>query len=89
LADVERAAQHQPQTRVVRAATDTARGQADQARAPLLPQVTATAQYTIALAQQKAAMAGAQVLLITAQNNYKTGRAQLNQAAGLATDTDL
>src|ERR1700726_337216 len=31
---------------VARAATSIARGQADQARAPLLPQIAATAQYT-------------------------------------------
>lgn len=205
LAEVERAAQRQPQVLVAHAATDIAQGQADQARAPLLPQVTATAQYTretgnyasnpiqrnvttvggtsltrsfdywqfdfgatqllydfgqtsqrheaaektavaqslaerttrlqvtvgvrrayfaaramkelvgvaeetfrdqnrhlfqvegfvregtqppIALAQQKAAVANAQVLLIVAQNNYETAKAQLNQAAGLGQDTD-
>lgn len=208
LVEVERAAQRQPQMLVARAATNTARGQADQARAPLLPQITATAQYTretgnyasspiqrnpgtasatsgtslttsfdywqfdvaatqllydfgqtsqryesaektvaaqtfaeqttrlqvtlgvrrayfsaramkelvgvadetlrdqnrhlaqvqgfvqagtqppIALAQQKAAVASAQVLLITAQNNYETAKALLNQAAGLSQDTD-
>jgi outer membrane protein len=205
LAEVERAAQRQPQMLVARAATSIAQGQADQARAPLLPQVTATAQYTretgnyasnpiqrnaatgagtsltssfdywqfnvgatqliydfgqtsqryeaaektvaaqsfaerttwlevtlgvrrayfnaramkelvgvasetlrdqnkhfvqvegfvtvgtqppIALAQQKAAVANAQVLLITAQNNYETAKAQLNQAAGLGQGTD-
>jgi len=205
LAEVERAAQHQPQVLVARAATGVAQGQADQARAPLLPQVTATAQYTretgnyasspvqrnvgmdgvtsltrsfdywqfdfgatqllydfgqtsqrheaaekavvvqsfaeqttrvqvtlgvrrayftaramkeivgvaeetlrdqnkhlfqvegfvregtqppIALAQQKAAVANAEVLLIAAQNNYETAKAQLNQAGGLDQDTD-
>jgi outer membrane protein len=207
LADVERAAQRQPQVMVARAATNAARGQADQARAPLLPQITGTAQYTretgnyasnptqknlgtgsgsgtslttsfdywqfdvgatqllydfgqtsqrhesaektviaqtfaerttrlavtlgvrrayfnaramkelvgvadetlrdqerhlvqvqgfvqagtqppIALAQQKAAVASAQVFLITAQNNYETAKAQLNQAAGLTQGTD-
>src|ERR1019366_197277 len=46
LAEVERAAQRQPQMLVARAATNIAQGQADQARAPLLPQITATAQYT-------------------------------------------
>jgi outer membrane protein len=47
LAEVERAAvEQQPQMLVARAATDVAEGQADQARAPMLPQVTATAQYT-------------------------------------------
>src|SRR6202035_1326991 len=46
LAEAERAAQRQPQILVARAATDIAQGQADQARAPLLPQITATAQYT-------------------------------------------
>jgi outer membrane protein len=40
-------------------------------------------QPAIALAQQKAAVANAQVLLITAQNNYETAKAQLNQAAGI------
>jgi len=205
LAEVERAAQRQPQMLVARAATNIAQGQADQARAPLLPQITATAQYTretgnyatnpiqksqglgggtslttsfdywqfdvgatqliydfgqasqrheaaertvaaqsfaerttrlqvtlgvrrayfnaramkelvgvadetlrdqnkhlvqvqgfvtvgtqppIALAQQKAAVANAQVFLITAQNNYETAKAQLNQAAGLTQETD-
>jgi len=205
LAEFERAAQRQPQMLVARAATNSAQGQADQARAPLLPQISATAQYTretgnytsnpnqknlgtgsgtslttsfdywqfdvaatelvydfgqtsqrydaaqktataqsfaerttrlqvtlgvrrayfnaramkeivgvaeetlldqnrhlaqvqgfvqvgtqppIALAQQKAAVANAQVLLITAQNNYETAKAQLNQTAGLAQETD-
>jgi outer membrane protein len=205
LAEVERAAEGQPQIQVARAATSIAQGQANQARAPLLPQITATAQYTretgnyasnpiqrnlgagsgksltssfdyfqfdvgatqlvydfgqasqryeaaektvaaqsfaertirlqvtlgvrrayfnaramkelvgvadetlrdqnkhldqvqgfvtvgtqppIALAQQKAAVANAQVLLITAQNNYETAKAQLNQAAGLGQETD-
>jgi|CZKU01.1.fsa_nt_gi outer membrane protein len=205
LAEVERAAQEQPQVLVARAAASIAQGQADQARAPLLPQVTASAQYTretgnfasnpnqrnagagagtslttsfdywqfdvdatqliydfgqasqrhaaaqktaaaqefaerttrlqvtlgvrrayfnaramkelvgvadetlqdqdrhlvqvqafvqvgtqpeIALAQQKAAVANAQVLLIGAQSNYEAAKAQLNQAAGLAQGTD-
>ena len=42
----------------------------------------------IALAQQKAAVANAQVQLITAQNNYDTSKAQLNQAAGMPGGTD-
>ena len=47
LAQAERAAlEAQPQVRVARAATDLAEGQADQARSPLLPQVTGTAGYT-------------------------------------------
>ncbi len=47
LAQAERAAlEAQPQMRVARAATDLAEGQADQARSPLLPQVTGTAGYT-------------------------------------------
>jgi outer membrane protein len=47
LAQAERAAlEQQPQMRVARAATDLAEGQADQARSPLLPQVTGTAGYT-------------------------------------------
>ena len=45
-------------------------------------------QPPIALAQQKASVANAQVQLITAQNNYETSKAQLNQAAGLAQGTD-
>jgi len=45
-------------------------------------------QPPIALAQQKAAVANAKVQLITAQNNYETSKAQLNQAAGIAGDTD-
>jgi outer membrane protein len=46
-------------------------------------------QPAIALAQQKAAVANAQVLLITAQNNYETAKAQLNQAAGIPGGTDF
>ena len=45
-------------------------------------------QPEVALAQQKAAVANAQVQLITAQNNYETSKAQLNQAAGIAGGTD-
>ncbi len=47
LAQAERAAvEIQPQMRVARASTELARGQAEQARSPLLPQVTGTAGYT-------------------------------------------
>jgi outer membrane protein len=47
LAQVERSAlEQQPQVLVARAATSVARAQADQAFAPLLPQVTGTAAYT-------------------------------------------
>jgi outer membrane protein len=45
-------------------------------------------QPEIALAQQKAAVANAQVQLITAQNNYETAKAMLNQSAGLIGGTD-
>ncbi len=45
-------------------------------------------QPPIALAQQRAAVANAQVQLITAQNNYETAKAQLNQAAGIVGGTD-
>lgn len=45
-------------------------------------------QPPIALAQQKASVANAVVQLITAQNNYETSKAQLNQAAGLAQGTE-
>jgi outer membrane protein len=45
-------------------------------------------QPEVALAQQKASVANAQVQLITAQNNYETSKAQLNQAAGIAGGTD-
>ena len=45
---------------------------------------TVGTQPPIALAQQKAAVANAVVQLITAQNNYETAKAQLNQAAGIA-----
>jgi outer membrane protein len=45
-------------------------------------------QPAIALAQQQASLANAQVQLITAQNNYETAKAQLNQAAGIAGETD-
>jgi outer membrane protein len=45
-------------------------------------------QPPIALAQQKAAVANTQVQLITAQNNYETAKAQLNQAAGIPGGTE-
>jgi outer membrane protein len=45
-------------------------------------------QPQIALAQQKSAVATARVQLITAQNNYETSKAQLNQAAGIVSGTD-
>jgi outer membrane protein len=45
-------------------------------------------QPPIALAQQKAAVANAQVQLITAENNYETAKAQLNQAAGITLGTE-
>jgi outer membrane protein len=46
LADAERVARaQQPQGLVARAATNIAEGQSEQARAPLLPQLTATATY--------------------------------------------
>jgi outer membrane protein len=46
-------------------------------------------QPQIALAQQRASVATARVQLVTAQNNYETAKAQLNQAAGIAGDTDF
>ena len=45
-------------------------------------------QPPIALAQQKAAVANALVQLISAQNNYDTAKAQLNQAAGFVGGTE-
>jgi outer membrane protein len=45
-------------------------------------------QPAIALAQQHASVANAQVQLIAAENNYETAKAQLNQAAGIAAGTD-
>jgi outer membrane protein len=45
-------------------------------------------QPPIALAQQQASVANAQVQFITAQNNYETSKAQLNQAAGIPGGTD-
>lgn len=45
-------------------------------------------QPPIALAQQKAAVANSIVQLISAQNNYETAKAQLNQAAGITGGTD-
>jgi outer membrane protein len=45
-------------------------------------------QPPIALSQQKAAVANAEVQLITAENNYETAKAQLNQATGFAGGTD-
>lgn len=50
--------------------------------------VTVGTQPQIALAQQQAAVASARVALITAQNNYETAKAQLNQAAGIRGDTE-
>jgi outer membrane protein len=50
--------------------------------------VTVGTQPEIALAQQRAAVANAQVFLIGTQNNYDTAKAQLNQAAGIAGGTD-
>ncbi len=50
--------------------------------------VTVGTQPQIALAQQKSAVATARVQLISAQNNYETSKAQLNQAAGIASGTD-
>ncbi len=50
--------------------------------------VTVGTQPEIAQAQQKAAVANAVVQLITAQNNYETSKAQLNQAAGLTFGTE-
>ena len=50
--------------------------------------VQAGTQPYIALAQQRAAVANAQVMLINAQNNYETAKAQLNQVAGIAGGTD-
>ncbi|HEY2747972.1 MAG TPA: TolC family protein [Polyangia bacterium] len=44
-------------------------------------------QPEIALAQQKTAVANAQVQFITAQNNYEVAKAQLNQAIGIERDT--
>lgn len=45
-------------------------------------------QPPIALAQQKSAVATAQVQFVTAQNNYEISKAQLNQAAGVRGGTD-
>lgn len=50
--------------------------------------VTVGTQPPIALAQQKASVANAVVQLITAQNNYETAKAQLNQAAGIPQGTN-
>jgi outer membrane protein len=50
--------------------------------------IAAGTQPQIALAQQKSAVATARVQLITAQNNYETAKAQLNQAAGITSGTD-
>jgi outer membrane protein len=50
--------------------------------------VAAGTQPEVAAAQQRAAVANAQVLLIGAQNAYETAKAQLNQAAGIAGGTD-
>jgi outer membrane protein len=45
-------------------------------------------QPAIALAQQRASVSNAEVLLVTAQNSYETAKAQLNDAAGLTQGTD-
>jgi len=45
-------------------------------------------QPPIALAQQQASVANAKVQLITSQNNYETSKVTLNQAAGVAGDTE-
>jgi outer membrane protein len=45
-------------------------------------------QPPIALAQQRASVANAQVQLINAQTDYETAKAQLNQAAGMAQGTE-
>jgi outer membrane protein len=50
--------------------------------------VAAGTQPQIALAQQTAAVANAEVQLITAENNYETAKAQLNQAAGFVANTE-
>jgi outer membrane protein len=50
--------------------------------------VSVGTQPPIALAQQRASVANAQVQFINAQNNYETAKAQLNQAAGMAGGTD-
>ena len=50
--------------------------------------VTVGTQPEIALAQQRTAVANAQVQLINAENNYEVAKAQLNQAIGLERDTD-
>ena len=44
-------------------------------------------QPEIALAQQRTAVANAQVQLINAENNYEVAKAQLNQAIGIERDT--
>jgi outer membrane protein len=50
--------------------------------------VTVGTQPQIALAQQRASVANARVQLITAENNYETAKATLNQAAGFTDGTD-
>jgi outer membrane protein len=45
-------------------------------------------QPEIALAQQRTAVANAQVQVITAENNYEVAKAQLNQAIGIERDTN-
>jgi len=45
-------------------------------------------QPEIALAQQRTAVANAQVQLINAENNYEVAKAQLNQAIGMERDTN-
>ena len=50
--------------------------------------VTVGTQPQIALAQQQASVANARVQLITAENNYETAKAALNQAAGFTDGTD-
>jgi outer membrane protein len=50
--------------------------------------VTVGTQPEIALAQQRTAVANAQVQMINAENNYEVAKAQLNQAIGLERDTN-
>jgi len=75
---VQTALSQQPQLRQSHAFVDVASARADEARASLLPQLTA---------QARTDEANARVQLINAENNYQTAKAQLNQAIGIERST--
>lgn len=98
LNEAERAAvTGQPQLLVARAATATALAQADQARAPLLPQVTATAEYAREGGINAAAYESGKPLATTGGggvqmgpvSNSSAGNQSFGQIVGTSTDVWL